>query len=177
MNDAAKTVFWFGLLLLIGMIGRWLPHPPNFSPMLAVALFAGLVLPGPLALLLPVICSFATDLILGFHDQIWSVYISLLLLVFLGAMTKLGEKPMRAWAKIAGLGLFGSVLFFFTTNLAVWWFSGIYPHTKEGLITCFVLALPFFHNSVGSTLLYIFTIEFLRRNLPEGVRRPVKQRA
>jgi hypothetical protein len=60
-------------------------------------------------------------------------------------------------------GLFASVLFYLATNLEVWWVSGLYPHTREGLISCFTLAIPFFRNSLLSTWFFLGVFEAVRR--------------
>ena len=151
----AKRWIWVVLLLVTGVLSRWLPHPPNFTALFAVALFAGAVLPGPLALVLPVATAFAGDAILGFHPGMYVLYLSLLPMTYLGQYLPPANKYPRTWLTWGFFGLLASVFFFIASNLEVWWFSGLYPHTEEGLISCFVLAIPFFHNTVLSTWLYL----------------------
>ena len=74
----------------------------------------------------------------------------------------LKKQPMT-WLAWGLFGLTASVFFFITTNLAVWWTSGMYPLTQEGLVTCFVLAIPFFHNSVLATWIFLAAFEGARR--------------
>lgn len=163
MNENAKRWAWVALLFAVGVFSRWIPHPPNFSAIMAIALFAGFMLPASLALVLPVACMFVGDLLLGFHGLMWVVYLSLLPMVWAGSRLPQPGFHARGLASWGMAGLLASILFFATTNLAVWWSSGMYPHTQEGLMTCFVLALPFFHNSVLSTLMYLTGFEAVRR--------------
>ena len=161
----SKSVIWFALLVVAGVFTRWIPHPPNFTAVLAIALYAGFVLPPLPALLVPISAAVLGDAWLGFHDGMWVVYLSLLPLVFAG---RLLNEPTQAkgWLGWALAGLSGAVFFYVTTNLAVWWSSGMYPHTMSGLVDCFVLAIPFFHNSVLSTWLFMGAFEAVRRLVP-----------
>jgi len=174
MKDLSKRTAWIALLILVGVLSRWLPHPPNFSAFLAISLFAGFVLPLPAAVIVPVVSVFLGDALLGFHDLMWVVYLSLIPVVFMGRlMPKLNSLP-KAWLTWGGLGLAASVLFFVTTNFAVWMASsqpatgalGSYPHTWQGLVECYVMAIPFFHNSVLATWIYMGALEAVRRLSP-----------
>lgn len=166
MKEVAKTWTWVALLIVVGVFSRWIPHPPNFSALMAIALFAGFVLPAPLALIVPIASAFAGDLVLGFHDLMWVVYLSLLPMVWLGRQMPQLKKQPKTWLSWGLMGLLSSLLFFVTTNLAVWWSSGMYPHTQEGLVSCFILAIPFFHNSVMATWIYMAGLEAVRRFQP-----------
>lgn len=125
---------------------RLLPHPPNVTPLAAIALFAGACLPrGRLALVVPLAALFLSDLVIGLHDQMPVVYGSFALIVLLGRLLRARRRALP----IAAATLCGSVLFFATTNFGVWAFGSLYPRTFEGLRACYVAALPFF----GGTLL------------------------
>jgi hypothetical protein len=165
----AKRVAWIAVLLGVGVLSRWLPHPPNFSAFLAIALFAGYVLPAPLAMIVPIAAVFLGDVVLGFHDLMWVVYLSLIPVALAGRkMPELRKQPMT-WVSWGLFGFLAAVFFFVTTNLAVWWTSGMYPQTSEGLIACFVLGLPFFHNSVLATWIYLGVFEAIRHYRPVAV--------
>ncbi len=156
MNFAKKSQlglsFWAALaVVLVACVLRLIPHPPNFSPIGAMALFGGACLAFPaLRVLLPVLVLFVTDMVLGFHDQMVGVYVSVMLISLLGV--GLGENASAA--RVMGRSLLGSVLFFLITNFAVWLQSGFYPRTLSGLAECYWLALPFFQNSVAGDLAY-----------------------
>ncbi|PCH51831.1 MAG: hypothetical protein COC20_05215 [Cellvibrionales bacterium] len=142
---------------------RLLPHPPNFSPVVAVALFAGAALADrKLAFLVPMAAMFVADLFIGFHDQMVFIYLAMALVVAFGFMLGKNRKP----GILAGSAILGSVIFFILSNTGMWWLSGIYPHSADGLLACYVAALPFFHNTVLATVLYsalLFGIEYLLR--------------
>lgn len=151
MASATRQQWFLAVgLIVVACAARLLPHPPNFSPVAAVALFAGAHLASRLwALAVPLSAMLLTDLILGFHATLPAVYLAVALSVLLGiGLRGRGAAPV-ALGCVAGAGLF-----FVMTNLAVWAFGGLYPLTGAGLAQCFVLALPFFQNTLLSTLLY-----------------------
>jgi len=66
-------------LLVLAVITRLLPHPPNVTPIAAIALFGGCNIKDKnLAFVLPLLCMFLTDLFLGFHIIMPFVYLSFL---------------------------------------------------------------------------------------------------
>ena len=85
LNPRATTVVG---LVAAAAVTRLLPHPPNFTPLTAMALFAGACLPsGRVALAVPLAAMFMSDLVLGFHDQMTVVYLCFALTVGLGRET------------------------------------------------------------------------------------------
>lgn len=138
-----------GIILLLAVVSRWLPHPPNFTPMLALALFGGAYLASRwLAAGVLVLAMLISDALLGWHPLWWVVYLSLAAGVILGHWTQ------RRGGRVAFAALGGSTLFFLVTNLAHWAMFQDYPHTLDGLLTCYVAALPFFHYSLAGDLFY-----------------------
>lgn len=144
------------LLLLTGMIFaaagmRLLPHPPNFEPIGALALFAGACLDDKRwAFILPLAALFLSDAVMGFHSQMPVVYGTFALIVCMGF--RLRER--RALVPVATSTLAASTLFYIVTNFGVWAFDALYPRTFEGLITCYVAAIPFFGNTLAGTAFY-----------------------
>src|SRR5215212_2089173 len=140
-------------LILLAMVGRLVPHPPNFTPVLAAALFGGAMLPRRVSWAVPILAMVASDLALGYPLG-WMngvVYGCILAAVGLGAW--LGRR--RTWGRTAAAALGGSVLFYVVTNFAVWLGAeGMYLHTPGGLAQCYVAALPFFRNSLAGDLLW-----------------------
>ena len=122
------------LLIALAMVARLLPHPDNFTPVLAVALFGGAVLPGAAAYAVPLAAMMGSDLLLGepFTGMSAIVYGCFLTATWLGRW--LGEN--RTWSKIIGATLGGSFVFFVVTNFGVWLIDGLYAHSWEGLIEC-----------------------------------------
>jgi hypothetical protein len=133
-------------LVALDVVARLAPHAPNFTPVAASALFAGAVLRSrTLALAVPLAAMVISDLVLGWHD--WRVmgvvYASAALPALLGMWGR-----ARAAIVLVPLTLSSSLLFFATTNFAVWAFSGMYAHDLHGLVHCYVAALPFLQNTV-----------------------------
>lgn len=151
MTQSLTFLFFFALIIF----SRWIPHPPNFSPVLAIALFCGARYGMKTwTFLIPIVGLFISDMVLGFHDLMFVVYASLIPMVWLGSKWNLESKATSQIFNGVAVGFWASALFFFATNLAVWWTSGLYPLTQEGLSMCFVAALPFFHYSLLSTWLF-----------------------
>ncbi|CAI8351197.1 MAG: Uncharacterised protein [Bacteroidota bacterium] len=124
--------------VLVAVLMRLLPHPPNVAPITAVALFAGTFFDKKhWAILMPLLAMVVTDMFLGFSMITPVVYLSFL------AITAVG---MRFKKMNIGTVLLSSVVFFVLTNLGVWVLY--YPLTPEGLTSCFTLAIPFFINSL-----------------------------
>ena len=147
---------------------RLLPHPPNFSPIAAMALFSGAQLPKrALAFVAPFAALLLSDLALGgFYPGMNFVYLSFALTVVIGWAVASRKTPLV----IGGAAVASSVLFFVLTNFGMWLFSGIYPLTQAGLVECYVAAIPFFQNTlVGDlsfTLLLFGGFALLERVLP-----------
>jgi hypothetical protein len=144
---------------LIGFVAltRLLPHTPNVTAVAATALFAGWFFKNRLfAAAAPTAAMLISDSIIGgYHPLIMGVvYASLLAPIFFRRLMGDGSSLARLFGG-AVLGSFAaSVLFFLTTNLAVWGFAGYYPHTFVGLGECFAAALPFFRFTAGGDLAF-----------------------
>lgn len=142
--------------LIIGLIAaaaltRLIPHPPNFTPFAAVALFAGAYLKDRrLAFVVPLAALFLTDMLLGFHLTMPFVYTGMAITVAMG----LWLAHRRSAARVLAGALASSVIFFVLTNFGTWLMTGMYPRDWAGLTACYVAGIPFFQNSVGAALLY-----------------------
>ncbi|MDA7874294.1 hypothetical protein N9B17_03920 [Rhodopirellula sp.] len=136
-------------LIVIGVVARFLPYPPNFSPIGAIALFAGATLGSRLrAALIPLTAMFLSDLWLGMHTLMPVVYGCFLLNVWLGSRIQSRLRPLP----IAGMSIFGAAFFFIVTNGACWFMS--YPLTWAGMVSCYTLAIPFFQNTLMGDLFF-----------------------
>jgi hypothetical protein len=147
-NELALAMSLVGL----DVVARVAPHAPNLTPVAASALFAGMVLRSrALALSVPLAAMLLSDLVLGCHD--WRVmgvvYAALALPALLGIWVR-----ARSAVLLAPLALSSSLLFFATTNFAVWAFSGMYALDLAGLVHCYVAALPFLQNTVIGDLFW-----------------------
>jgi hypothetical protein len=130
---------------------RLVPHPPNFSPIDAMALFSGAYLGRRwTAFLAPFAALLLSDAVLGFYHGVATVYATVALIVMIGWWVSSGRTPKR----IGIAAVASSVLFFVITNFGMWLFSGFYPLTTAGLAACYVAAIPFFQNTVAGDLFY-----------------------
>ena len=142
--------------LLIGMIFaaagmRLLPHPPNFESIGALALFAGAHFDDKRwAFIIPLAAMVLSDAVIGFHAQMPVVYGTFALVVCMGFFLR----ERRTALKITSAALAASTLFFVVTNFGVWAFDGLYPRTFEGLVVCYIAAIPFFGNTLAGSLFY-----------------------
>lgn len=137
--------------ILAAAMSRLLPHPPNFTPIVAVALFGGAMFDKKyMALVIPVGAMILADLFLGGHDTIWSVYLSIVLIAGIGML--LHNKVKLSNTIAASLG--SSILFFLITNFAVWSAYDYYPQNFGGLLECYTAAIPFFRNALAGDLVY-----------------------
>jgi hypothetical protein len=151
-NNAARI-----LVILIAIVAaaalRLVPHPPNFTPIGAMALFSGALLGrrGVIAFAAPLGALLLSDLALGlFYPGMAFVYSSVALVVLIGWAVA----SRRSVLAVAVAALASAVSFFILTNFGMWLFSGFYPLTAAGLAACFVAAIPFFQNTLAGDLFY-----------------------
>ncbi len=154
-------------IIIFAALTRLMPHPPNFTPIIAMGLFGGAYLKDKRwALLLPVGAMLLADLFLGFHGTMIWVYGSLIIITAMGFLLNSGVTLKNG--AIATLG--GSLLFFLVTNFGVWASSSFYPKTVEGLISCYAAGIPFFGNTLAGSVFYsglmFFGYEQIRKYLP-----------
>jgi hypothetical protein len=130
---------------------RLVPHPPNFSPIDAMALFSGAYLGRRwLSFVAPLAALLLSDVVLGFYAGMWVQYLTVALVVLLGWGALQRVSPLRVGAAAAA----SSVLFFAITNFGVWLMSGMYSQTLGGLAACYVAAIPFFQNTLAGDLFF-----------------------
>jgi hypothetical protein len=139
------------VLITLAAVLRIVPHPWNFTPIGAMALFSGAMFRDRrLAFLFPLVALFAGDLFVGLHRLIPVVYASFLLSVLIGTCLR----NHRSVLGIGGAIFLGALQFFLVTNFAVWQLFGTYPHTPAGLAACYLAGLPFFGNTLAGDALY-----------------------
>ncbi|OGU68786.1 MAG: hypothetical protein A2W30_08245 [Ignavibacteria bacterium RBG_16_36_9] len=145
--------FWIlTLMIFAAAFVRLIPHPPNFAPIAAMALFGGAYFNKKwAAFLVPIAAMFITDLIIGFHETMWAVYLSFTLIVVIG-MLMLREQKI---GNIFFASVISSVSFFVITNLGLWISTGYYEKTGAGLAACYTAAIPFFHQTLLSDLFFV----------------------
>ena len=165
-------------LILLAALSRLLPHPPNFSPVEAIALFGGACFASrALALLVPLLAMLVADVALGLlHGGLyagwfgsagfWLVYLCIAASVLLG----FGLRGRAGAGRVLGYSLAGSVLFFVVTNFGAWLASPVYAPNVAGLLQAYVAGIPFFQWTVLGTIAYAALLfggfALLRARLP-----------
>ena len=158
-----NTLIVFVVLFTLVLLSRWSSHLWNFTLVGGAFIFAGSYFQDKkIAVALILSSMLASDFIIGFHNQMLSVYFAFLVMMALGFWLKSDSGRL----KIFGFSLAGSFLFYVITNFAVWMGGGLYPMTFEGLIQCYVMAIPFYRNQllgdVISTLVFFEAANQLR---------------
>ncbi|MFL3027128.1 MAG: DUF6580 family putative transport protein [Candidatus Neomarinimicrobiota bacterium] len=137
-------------MVLMAVATRLLPHPPNVAPITGIALFAGHQFGNKrLALIIPILCMFISDLFLGFHSTLPFVYLAFISISFLGIFSRNIHN---------GTILTSSTIFFIVTNFGVWLLG--YPNTLAGFISCYTLAIPFFVNTILGDLFFTHSLNY-----------------
>ena len=132
---------------------RFVPHPPNFTSLLALSFYVPAIL-GRKFLPSLLISFIITDFIIGFHNVVFFTWGSVILI---GIISKFFLKSILS--RLSG-ALMGAVIFFLFSNLGVW-INGIYGYSLDGLILCYTMALPFFSYSLISTLIFSLSLEMI----------------
>ena len=142
--------FSIGIFLALAA-SRFIPHPPNFTSLLALSFYIPAIL-GIKFIPALVVSFFITDLIIGFHSVTFFTWGSVILI---GLGSRFFDKSI--FNRISG-SLLGACLFFIITNFGVW-SLGSYGYSLNGIINCYILALPFFGYSLVSTFIFAGIIE------------------
>lgn len=143
------------IMILTAAMTRLLPHPWNFTPVAAMALFAGASFDDlKVAIVLPLATLFIGDIFLGFHKTIPFVYGAFVLTVLFGWMIQ-DKKNMGS---LIICSIMSSLTFFFITNFGVWLSSGMYSLTANGLVQCYIAAIPFFRTTLFGDLFFSFIL-------------------
>jgi hypothetical protein len=166
-----RTILIFALILFAAAL-RLAPHPWNFTPVGAIALFSGaMVRDRRLAFLFPVLVMLVTDAIIGFNKLSPLVYASLLLSVLIGRAVvgarfstsqRARREPQsesanarpRTLPRLAAATFLGSLQFFLITNFGVWAFLRTYPRTAAGLAACYLAGVPLFWSTLAGDAVY-----------------------
>ena len=136
-------------LIIVGILLRFAPHAPNFTPVAAIALFSGAYLNKRYAFIVPLVLMIASDLIIGLHNVVIFTWGAFALITILG----LWLKKHRSVLGITATPLVSAIIFYLVSNFGVW-LMGWYPKSLKGLIDCYVMGLPFMRNFTVATLFY-----------------------
>ena len=151
-----KEIFPISLIFILAL-SRLIPHPYNFTPVIAVGVFSGFYFKQIyLGFFVVIFSMFIGDLFLGFHSTMFFTYISLVVAVLIGFYIK-----RFSFTEILFSGLVSSFGFFIITNFGAWITLEMYEKNLTGLLQSYVLAIPFFHNTLISTLIYLVVLKLL----------------
>ena len=154
-----ENLFPFILIILLAF-SRFIPHPDNFTPIIAVAIMSGYFFKNiNLSYIVLLISMLLVDVFIGFYKHMIFVYSSLFLItfIFFKISNKINAKNLFIF------GFLGSIIFFLVTNFGVW-ASGVpspitnlpYEKNINGLISCYILAIPFFTKTLVSTIFFSY---------------------
>jgi len=170
INILKKEIFPISLILIL-TFARLIPHPPNFTPIIAVAIVSGYFFKNlNLSILTLLIAMLMSDLFIGFYENMIFVYVSLLIITF--TFYKISNKIN--FKNLFVYGFAGSLIFFIISNFGVWALGspGLdnlpYEKSLAGLIECYIFAIPFFGNTFLSTLIFAYPAIFIYKFLPAG---------
>lgn len=139
----ARFIF-ITITILLATFSRLLPHPPNFAPITAIALLGGaLYTDRKMAFIVPFAAMLLSDVIIGFHNTMGSVYMAFGLIVIIGFTLRNNMKI----SSVILASLASSILFFLITNFSVWYGSTFYPQNISGLLASYYSAIPFYGNN------------------------------
>jgi len=154
-NINSIIVLVFAILAL--SFTRLIPHPWNFSPMIAAGIFTGFYFRQfYLGSFIIVLSMFLGDLFLGFHNTMFFTYLALAIVVLVGFYLKNLKFTNVLYSTIAS-----SIVFFIITNLGAWLTLDMYTKDFNGLLQSYTMAIPFFHNTLISTFIYLYIFKTL----------------
>jgi hypothetical protein len=148
MNNKGYVLMSAILVTLAGALMRFIPHPINFAPIGAMALFGGMTIRDKkYGLLLPIAALFISDLLFefftatpGFYGGVqYFVYGAILLITYLASFVK-----KATVGNIVLACVWSALLFFVLSNFGVWASGTFYPKTWSGLVACYTAAIPFY---------------------------------
>ena len=149
-----KLPSFLGLCFLLFFF-RYIPHPPNFTPIIAFAIYIPVIF-GFWSIPFFILGYAITDFFIGFHSLLIWTWGSL---AFISILYKFSNGTV---SRII-LSLFGAISFFIISNFGVWIGSSFYETNVQGLMKCYVMAISFFTNTLISTFLFASLFEILLR--------------
>lgn len=160
MKTLSKSQKYFlGLVwIIVGSLGRLIPHPANFTPTTALGLFAGSKLPRWFGLISLIILLLLSDLGIAYLQHIpvfgpwtWFSYTGFIAIYFLGRNLEIHSR----FNQIFSITLISSIGYWLWTNLGVWLTTTMYPQSITGLLNCYIAAIPFLRNALLGDLLWV----------------------
>ena len=157
-NNLRTNLLLFLSAFVFILVFRYFPHPPNFTPVLALTLYTSMYFglrSSPF-----VIMAFAlSDFFIGFHQLLIFTWGSL---AFISVIGMFGKSFLSRFSLL----FLSSIVFFVCSNFGVWLFSEFYSKDFDGLLQCYILAIPFFTNTLISTFIFgmLFEISISSKN-------------
>ena len=160
-DNITKQTFPIALIFILAL-ARLIPHPPNFTPIIAVAIMSSYFFKNVyLSILILLISMLLSDFIIGFYTNMFFVYISLTIITFI--FFKISNKIK--YENLFIFAFFGSLIFYLISNFGVWALGNLYEKNLSGLIECYILAIPFFTNTFFSSIVFSYPAIFAYKSL------------
>ena len=156
-----KEIFPITLILLL-TLSRLIPHPPNFTPVIAVAIMSSYFFRNIyLSMATILLAMLLGDLLIGLYKNMFFVYLSLMIIniSFFKISKKINYKNLFIFS------FFGSIIFYLISNFGVWALEGLYQKNLVGLMECYLFAIPFFKNTIFSTLIFTYSGFFVYKSM------------
>jgi hypothetical protein len=136
---AALTLIILGVICRILLKGVMMDV---FFIIAVVSILSGLLLGGYYTFIVPISIMIITDLIIGNNMIFLFTWSGFAILAVIGYLLKSKQSlTIRKAPMIIGSGIAGILIYDLWTNFGCW--LGWYPHTFEGLATCYTVAIPF----------------------------------
>ena len=150
-NSILRNNFFSISLIFVLTLSRLIPHPPNFTPIISVAILSSFFFKNiNLSISVILISMFISDLLIGFHDYVFFTYIPLVVIAIV-----FKEKILK-YKNILIYSVIGVIIFYLISNFGVWFLGKNYEENIQGLINCYIAGLPFLKNSLISTIFYTY---------------------
>ena len=153
LTNLKNEIFPVGLILILAL-SRLMPHPDNFTPIIALAIMSSYFFRNVnFSYVVMLFSMLLADFFIGFYSHMVFVYLSLFLivLIFFKISKKMNYKNLFIFS------FFGSVIFFLISNFGVWLVGNLYERNINGLMECYFMAIPFFKNTIISTLIFSYS--------------------
>ena len=145
-------------ITLILVLSRIIPHPPNFTPILAGIIFLPFIKKDlAFSIIAPLAAMLISDLIIGMHSLMLWTYAPI---IFLSCLTYYFNQD--SILRIGTLAVVSPMVFFLVSNFGVWISGSSYTKDMPGLIECYFNAIPFYASSAISCFLFTVLFYFLR---------------
>ena len=151
-----KGIIFFTLLLVLSRI---VPHPPNFTPILAGIIFLPFIKKDFIfSMIVPIVVMLISDFIIGMHSLMFWTYLPILILSFLAFYFY-----QDSFRRVINLAIFSPIIFFILSNFGVWVNSAKYSRDFSGLVECYIYAIPFYASSAISCILFSIIFYLIRQ--------------